>query len=107
MSVLVRSELFAAATIVLNLICPLSLPDDWVKDFAQHFACGKIDKVQASTGGARHSFVVPRAVLPGLAFPVVHQLLYIEPCNRALKNDYLHDGKTSSRLWPVFKADGG
>jgi hypothetical protein len=48
MSVLVGIERFAVATIVLKLICPLSLPDDWVKSFAQHFACGRIDKVQAS-----------------------------------------------------------
>jgi hypothetical protein len=61
-----------------------------------------INKVQAGTGGARHPFVVPRAVLPGLAFRVVHQLLNITPRNRALKNDCLHDGKTSSRLWAVF-----
>ena len=78
MSMLVRIELFAAATIVLNVICPLSLPDDWIKGFAQQFACGRIDKVQASAGDARHPFVVvPRAVLPGLAFPVVHKLLNI------------------------------
>ena len=94
MSVLVGIERFAVATIVLKLICPLSLPDDWVKGFAQHFACGRIDKVQASAGGARHPFVVLRAVLPGLAFPVVHQLLNTEPCRRALKNDCLHEGKT-------------
>src|SRR2546429_6807571 len=47
------------------------------------------------TSGQNHPFVVPRAILPGLAFPVVHQLLNIEPCHRALKNDCLHDGKSA------------